>query len=221
MDQVNLEALRQTKSGQVLIDLIDRSPELIPCLHALGEAVRILTRIFTVGGKLLICGNGGSAADAQHMVGELMKEFRCQRPLPASFRDKLAGAGDATLADCLQVPLPAIALSGSSPLATAICNDMDARLCFAQQVLGYGRTGDAFLAISTSGNAKNVVAAARVARAQGLRTIGLTGRDGGCLAPLVEVAIKVPATETYRVQELHLPIYHALCAAVEEEIFGE
>ena len=206
---------------QVLIDLIDRRPELIPCMYALAEAVRIVTRAFATGGKLLACGNGGSAADAGHLVGELMKNYRRKRPLPEPLRQRLASYGDPALADQLQGALPAIALSGSSPLATAIANDLGAELCFAQQVLGYGRPGDVFLGISTSGNARNVLAAAKVARALGLSTIGLTGRDGGRLADLVEVAIKVPAVETYLVQELHLPVYHALCAAVEEEIFRE
>ena len=162
----------------------------------------------------------GSAADAEHIVGELMKGFRLKRPLPAALRERLAAFGAGGLADRLQGALPAMALSGASPLATAIGNDQDGVLCFAQQVLGYGRPGDVFLGLSTSGNARNVVAAARVARALGLRTIALTGRDGGVLAAVVELAVKAPATETYLIQEMHLPIYHALCAAVEEGIFG-
>ncbi len=205
---------------QALIELIDRSPELIPCVHAIGEAARMLVEIFAAGGKLLVCGNGGSAADAEHIVGELMKGFRRKRPLPPALGERLASSGLGSLANRLQGALPAIALSGASPLATAIMNDLDGTLCFAQQVLGYGRAGDAFLGLSTSGNARNVVAAARVAGALGLRTIALTGRDGGALAAAVELAIKVPAAETHLVQELHLPIYHALCAAVEEGIFG-
>ena len=175
---------------------------------------------FNAGGKLLVCGNGGSAADAEHIVGELMKGFRRKRPLPAALCARLAACGAGGLADRLQGALPAIALTGASPLATAIGNDLDGVLCFAQQVLGYGRSGDVFLGLSTSGNARNVVAAARVARALGLRTMALTGRDGGVLANVVELAVKAPATETYLVQEMHLPIYHALCAAVEEGIFG-
>ncbi len=205
---------------QALIDLIDRSPELIPCVHAIGEAVRLLVEAFNAGGKLLVCGNGGSAADAEHIVGELMKGFRRKRPLPEALCERLAAFGAGGLANRLQGALPAIALSGASPLATAIGNDLDGVLCFAQQVLGYGRPGDVFLGLSTSGNARNVVAAARVARALGLRTIALTGRDGGALATVVELTIKAPAIETYLVQEMHLPVYHALCAAVEEGIFG-
>lgn len=206
---------------EVLVGLIERCPALIPCIHALGRAVRVLLSCFRAGGKLLICGNGGSAADAEHTAAELMKGFRHRRPLPPDLRARIAAAGDPGLAGRLQSALPAIALGGSSPLVTAIANDMGAELCFAQQVLGYGRAGDVLLGISTSGNAGNVLAAVRVARAMGLGTIGLTGRDGGLLAGAVDLAIRVPAQETYLVQELHLPVYHALCAAVEEAIFGQ
>ena len=156
------------RSGTALIELIDRSPELIPCVHAVGEAVRLLVESFKSGGKLLVCGNGGSAADAEHIVGELMKGFRRKRPLPAALCERLTAFGAGGLADRLQGALPAIALTGASPLATAIGNDLDDVLCFAQQVLGYGRPGDVFLGLSTSGDARNVVAAARVARALGL-----------------------------------------------------
>jgi len=193
---------------------------LTPCLPALERALAILLGAFRTGRKLLVCGNGGSAADAEHIVGELMKGFRHPRPLPPEVRDRLRMAGDPLLAERLQAALPAIALSGASPLATAVGNDQDPGLLFAQQVVGYGRPGDVFLGLSTSGKAANVIAAARVARALGLRTIALTGRDGGLLAEVVEVAVKVPAGEAHLVQELHLPVYHALCAAVEEEIFG-
>ncbi|MGE5550262.1 MAG: SIS domain-containing protein [Bacteroidota bacterium] len=221
MERVQGRPLQSARSEQILIELIDRYPVLIPCMYGVGEAVRVIAGAFAAGGKLLLCGNGGSAADAEHIAGELLKGFRHKRPLPGPLRDMFTACGDQGLASRLQGALPAIALSGASPLATAIANDLGAELCFAQQVLGYGRPGDAFLGLSTSGNARNVVAAARVSRALGLRTICLTGQDGGVLAPMVEVAIKVPAAETYLVQELHLPVYHAICAAVEEEMFGE
>ena len=220
MGEARVRALGGEAGEGILRELVGRAPALLPCLNALERAVRMLIASFRAGGKLLVCGNGGSAADAEHIVGELMKGFRHPRPLPAEIRERLSMAGDPALADRLQAALPAIALSGASPLATAVGNDQDPGLCFAQQVLGYGRPGDVFLGISTSGNAANVVAAARVARALGLRTIGLTGRDGGALAGVVEVAVKVPARETHLVQELHLPVYHALCAAVEEGLFG-
>ncbi|MGE5598161.1 MAG: SIS domain-containing protein [Bacteroidota bacterium] len=218
----NAEAVHRRHAGeQVLIELIDRHPALIPCVHAIREAVDIMAGSFASGGILLVCGNGGSAADAGHIAAELMKNFRLRRPFPPGLRERLAAGGEPALAERLQPALPTIALTGASPLATAIANDLGAEYCFAQQVLGYGRPGDVFLGISTSGNARNVLAAARTARALGLSTIGLTGRDGGKLADLVQVAIRVPAVETYLVQELHLPVYHALCAALEEEIYRE
>ncbi|MGQ9780551.1 MAG: D-sedoheptulose-7-phosphate isomerase [Bacillota bacterium] len=220
MAEAPAHVLERSAGERVLRELVGRAPVLASCLHALERALGILIASFRAGGKLLVCGNGGSAADAEHIVGELMKGFRHPRPLPQELRDRLRMTGDARLAERLQAALPAIALAGASPLATAVGNDQDPVLLFAQQVLGYGRPGDVFLGLSTSGRAGNVVAAARVARALGLRTIALTGRDGGTLAEVVEVAVKVPAGETHLVQELHLPVYHALCAAVEEEIFG-
>lgn len=202
--------------------LMERYPDLLPCLSGIEEAYHALFTSFRAGGKLLVCGNGGSAADSEHMVGELMKGFMMARPIPQGVVDRLREAfGDegAALAVKLQGALPAIALVGQNALATAISNDTDAAAVFAQQVYGYGRSGDVLLGISTSGNSRNVVQAAQVARVLGLRTVALTGRRGGALAELSDVAVRVPYDDTPGVQERHLPIYHALCIALEEAFF--
>jgi len=179
-------------------------------------------RSYADKGKLLICGNGGSAADADHIVGELMKEFCVKRPLSAEVRDAFTAFGEEgrVLANGLQAALPAISLTQHTSLSTAYANDEDAALIYAQQVIGYGRQGDAFLGISTSGNARNVCNAALAAKALGLRTIGLTAAHGGKLVKICDSTIRVPETETYKAQELHLPIYHALCIALEAQFFG-
>ena len=185
-------------------------------------AAETLCSAFRAGGKLVVCGNGGSAADAEHIVGELMKGFLKKRPLPAPLREKLKSAfpEDADyLCENLQGALPALSLVNAVALGTAFANDQAADLVFAQQVLGVGRKGDALLAISTSGNSKNVVYAAKTARALGLRVVALTGRSGGKLKDVADVTVAVPDDETYRIQELHLPVYHALCIAAEEEFF--
>jgi D-sedoheptulose 7-phosphate isomerase len=174
------------------------------------------------GGKLLICGNGGSAADSEHIVGELMKGYLSKRPLPDPVRQRFSAVfpdDGAYLADHLQGALPAISLVSQSSLLTAFANDVAADLIFAQQVYGYGRPGDVLLAISTSGNAANVVRAIQVARVQGLKSIGLTGRDGGALKTLCDLAIRVPADTTPTIQEYHIAVYHTLCALLEEEFF--
>jgi D-sedoheptulose 7-phosphate isomerase len=179
---------------------------------------------FRGGGKLLVCGNGGSCADADHIVGELAKAFLRARPLPEAVRARIRQSlpdGGAELAEALQGALPAISLAAHTSLLTAFGNDVAAVYAYAQQVVAYGRPGDMLLGISTSGNARNVAYAVAVAQAQGLRTIGLTGQSGGRLASHVEIAIRVPATVTHRIQELHLPVYHALCAEVEEALFGQ
>jgi D-sedoheptulose 7-phosphate isomerase len=176
------------------------------------------------GHKLLICGNGGSAADSLHIVAELMKGFAYPRPIPAAEAAAItavAGADASYLNSQLQGTLPAIALVSEVALTTAFSNDVAADLIFAQQVYGYGAPGDTLLAISTSGNSRNVVYATQVARAKGLHTIALTGATGGKLATFADITIPVPETEVYKVQELHLPVYHALCLAAEEEFFGQ
>ncbi len=203
--------------------LIAGHPQLSGCRGPIEEAARALIAGFRAGGKLLLCGNGGSCADCDHIVGELVKGFLNKRPLPASMQDAIRRAlpegGDA-LAAALQGGLPAINLAAHSALFTAFANDVNADYAFAQQVLAYGRPGDLLLAISASGNARNVAAAAAAARAAGMTAIGLTGATGGSLKPLVDIAICVPATETMHVQELHLPVYHALCAQIEQALFA-
>lgn len=204
-------------------ELIERYPILEPGRKDITEAFHILLNCFRGQGKLLIAGNGGSAADAEHIVGELMKGFVLKREIDENLKDKLRNVDydmGNKLSRKLQLSLPAIALSNHSSLNTAFSNDVDGQLCFAQQVLGYGKEGDVFLGISTSGNSANVLYAAIVAKAQGMKVIGLTGRDGGRLADMADVVVAVDEKETYKVQELHLPIYHCLCLMVESEMFG-
>ena len=202
--------------------LFDRYPALEICRADIFAAAEEICACYHAGGKLLLCGNGGSAADAEHIVGELMKGFLKKRPLPQTMREKMKTVfpQDADyLYQNLQCALPAISLVNSVALGTAFANDQAADLVFAQQVLGLGREGDVLLAISTSGNSKNVLYAAKVARVQGLKTIALTGRSGGKLKQMADITIAVPENETYRIQELHLPVYHAICIAAEEEFF--
>lgn len=182
-----------------------------------------LITCFEQGGKLMLCGNGGSAADCEHIAGELMKGFLKQRPLPKEQQDRLQaeGAEGELLAQKLQGALPCIALTGHPALTTAFSNDVEPSMTFAQQVWGYGRKGDVLLAISTSGNAKNVRLAVLAAKAQGVCTIGLTGRSGGKLLELCDLTLRVDETETYRVQEQHLALYHTLCAMLEAHFFEE
>lgn len=205
-----------------LSQLTSRYPELEVCTPSLEKALELLETCYRQGGKLLICGNGGSCADAQHIVGELMKGFLKKRPLSPEEKQAMRTAFPALpdgLTDLLQGALPAISLCEESALVTAFSNDVAPEAVFAQQVMGYGREGDVLLAISTSGNAQNVRLAACVARARGLSVIGLTGASGGKLKSLADVCICVPETETFRVQELHLPVYHALCAQLEDLFF--
>lgn len=203
--------------------LATRYPDLDPVIPAIDAAFRAIRETFHAGGTLLICGNGGSAADSDHIVGELMKGFELKRPVGSDLREKLAGIDDARgnyLADRLQGALPAISLSAQTALTSAIVNDTAGDMAYAQQVLGYGSAGSAVLGISTSGNSANVVNALHVARALGLRTIGLTGRTGGTMSGLCDVAICVPYDRTSDVQERHLAIYHSLCIMLELEFFG-
>lgn len=206
------------------IDLLtDRYPQLNEVKKQIIDAYLILEECYINGGKLLIAGNGGSAADAEHCVGELMKGFKMQRKPDAEFAQKLKSVNPelgTVLAENLQGALPAIALDGHPALTTAYMNDCEPLLCFAQQVNGYGKSGDVLLGISTSGNSKNVLYAATVAKAKGMSVIGLTGAKDSRLAEMADVCIKAPQTETYMIQELHLPIYHCLCLMLEDKLFG-
>ena len=204
--------------------LVNRYPVLNSVKDEIVEAYFLLVESYKNEGKLLIAGNGGSAADAEHIVGELMKGFKLPRKLNENFTDKLISENEelgTVLAESLQGALPAIALDGHPALSTAYMNDCEPLLCFAQQVNGYGKAGDVFLGISTSGNSKNILYAATTAHAKGMKVIGLTGAKDSKLTQMSDVCIKVPQTETYMIQELHLPVYHCLCLMLEDEVFGE
>lgn len=219
-----MDMMLKLEQRRILEELTERYPELLAVRPAILDAYQILENCYMHGGKLLIAGNGGSCADAEHIVGELMKGFVKRRRLPVALQMKLkesdADHGE-KLADSLQGGLMAIALTGHQGLSTAFANDVDADMVFAQQLCGYGIAGDVFLGISTSGNSKNVDYAVTVAKAKGLKVIGLTGKDGGRLGQRADAAIIVPEMETFKIQELHLPIYHALCLMLEERFFSE
>lgn len=203
--------------------LIDRYPKLIVCKDDIIKAYEILEDAYTKSRKLLVCGNGGSASDSEHIVGELMKEFKLKRKVYADQAEAMKAIDTemgATLAENLQGALPAICLTGHSSLTTAFMNDANADLVFAQQVNGYGKANDVFLGISTSGNSKNVCYAAITAKAKGLKVIGLTGVKESKMTKLGDCCIRVPETETYKIQELHLPVYHCLCLMLEDHFFG-
>lgn len=214
----------KTSTLNILNDLYIRYPALKCCKENNEQAMQVIISSFKSGGKLLTCGNGGSAADAQHIVGELMKAFALPRKLDADMKTKLekeyADSAEYLMAN-LQGALPTISLVGETALTTAYANDMAPDLGFAQQVYGYGKSGDVLLVISTSGNSKNVLYAAQVAHTVGMKVIGLTGQKGGMMRNLSDVLIAAPSNETYKIQEYHLPIYHALCLALENEFFGE
>ena len=203
-------------------ELICRYPALKACEKEINDAKNILIKCFENKKKLLLCGNGGSEADCDHIVGELMKGFLCKRPIDedkkAKMKQNCPALEDETI-EKLQGALAAISLPSFSALNTAFCNDVDADLVYAQSLYGLAREGDVLLAISTSGNSKNVVQCAKVAKSLGITVISLTGCDGGVLRQLSDVCIAAPEKETYKVQELHLPIYHALCADVEKYFF--
>jgi D-sedoheptulose 7-phosphate isomerase len=203
--------------------LIATYPELNICAQDIQAAFELLQTCYRSGGKALTCGNGGSAADAEHIVGELMKGYLLKRSIPEEVRAKLISTSPQDgeyLASHLQGGLPVISLVSQTSLLSAIANDTAADMVYAQQVYAYGREGDALIGISTSGSSTNVIRAMQVAHALGLRTIGLTGRTGGKLKPLCDVCIRVPANDTTLIQERHLPIFHVLCAMLEEEFFA-
>ncbi|MBQ8174963.1 MAG: SIS domain-containing protein [Clostridia bacterium] len=198
----------------MLEKLLQAYPALSACREQIEAAENLMIKTYEKGGKLLLCGNGGSAADCEHMVGELMKGFKSKRRvedprIPEELRRKLQGA------------LPAISLTAQTSISTAFANDVDPAMTFAQLLYGYAREGDLLVGFSTSGNSQNIVNATLVAKALGLSVISMTGEAESKLSALSDVTIKVPACETYRVQEYHLPVYHYLCAAVESHFFGE
>lgn len=203
--------------------LIKRYISLDSIKQEIIDAYLIMEECYLNGKKLLIAGNGGSAADSEHIVGELMKRFKIPRPVSNEFAEKLRKIDPlkgATLAKNLECGLMAIPLTAHEALNTAYINDVDGLEAFAQQLFGFGRQGDVFLGISTSGNSKNILYATVVARALGIKIIGLTGADGGELANVADVAVKVPEIETYMIQELHIPIYHCWCLMLENKFFG-
>ena len=204
--------------------LVSRYPQLENCKQDIVDAYLIMENCYLKKGKLLITGNGGSAADSEHIVGELMKAFVNPRKLDEDYVRALT-AVDAemgtTLGEGLQGSLPALALDGHLALSTAYMNDCEPLLCFAQQVNGFGKENDVFLGISTLGNSKNVLYAAVVAKAIGMKVVGLTGAKESKLSGMADVCIRVPQTETYMIQELHLPVYHTLCLMLEDKFFGK
>ena len=203
--------------------LIDRYPQLLNCKEDIEKAYLILEECYENDHKLIIAGNGVSAAVSVLFSFELMKRFKIQRSIPSDFAKKLKEIDQtrgADLANNLERGLMAIPLVAHEALTTAYINDVDGLGVFAQQLYGFARLGDVFLGISTSGNSKNIMSAAVVAKALGIKVVGLTGKDGGELVKMADVTIRVPETETYMIQELHLPVYHCLCLMLEDRFFG-
>lgn len=203
--------------------LIERYPMLEECKQSIIDAYQVMEDCYAHDGKLLIAGNGGSAADSEHIAGELMKRFETPRPVPKEFAERLKEVDPMRgeeLSKNLERGLMAIPLVAHEAMTTAYINDVDGLGVFAQQLYGFGRPGDVFLGISTSGNSKNVMSATVVARALGIKVVGLTGAKGGELAKVADVAVKVPQTRTYMIQELHLPVYHCWCLMLEDHFFG-
>ena len=204
--------------------LIERYPVLEKCREDIIKAYLVMEECYLRDGKLMIAGNGGSAADSEHIAGELMKRFKIARTVPAEFAEKLKSVDPVrgqNLAENLERGLMAIPLVAHQALTTAYINDVDGLGVFAQQLYGFGREGDVLLGISTSGNSRNVMSATVVARALGIKVIGLTGEKGGELAEVADVAVRVPSSETYMIQELHLPVYHCWCLMLEDKFFGK
>ena len=207
----------------IVRDLTSRYPRLEALENQILQAADSLINCFENGHKVLICGNGGSSSDSDHIVGELMKGFEHKRPLGDLLKKQLAESGTERgiyMADKLQQGFPVISLSAHTALITATANDTDASLIYAQQVIGYGTKGDILLGISTSGNSQNIIDALIAARAKGMKNIGLTGESGGKMKQFCDILINVPETRTAFVQELHLPVYHSLCLIVENHFFG-
>ena len=207
-----------------LEELIARYPQLDVCKKDIEKAYLLLQKTYDHNGKLLIAGNGGSAADSEHIAGELMKRFKITRPINKQLANKLMAIDPERgerLVQNLEMPLRAVPLTSHIAITTAYMNDADATGVFAQQMLGFGDEGDVFLAISTSGNSENIISACVVAKALGIKIIGLTGQNESKLSKVSDIWIKVPETETYKIQELHLPVYHALCLMLESNYYGK
>ena len=203
-------------------ELVNRYPSLKSCKAEIENATRVFIEVYKKGGKLSICGNGGSASDAQHIVGELMKAFCKKRKISAEIEQNLKKNPlfDDELISNLEGSLPAISLNSETSLMTATMNDRVSELVYAQQVLGYAKENDALLCISTSGNSKNIVNAASVAKAMNIKVVSLTGQKDSKLSSISDITIKAPEVETFKIQELHLPIYHAICLEIEEYFFA-
>lgn len=210
--------------NDILKELLEKYPDLEVCKTDIIMAFELISKCYRENGKVLTCGNGGSASDSEHIVGELMKSFKSGRFLPAGFKERVTNIFPESsdyLLQHLQGALPAISLTSNSVLTTAFANDVAADMIFAQQVLGYGSPGDILIGISTSGNSTNVIRALQVAKAKNLVNIGLTGLTGGKMIDLCDVIIRVPRISTPDIQELHLPVYHALCLMLEREFFDD
>lgn len=212
------------KDNTSLIELINRYPQLGSVKNEIQKAAECLVTCYKQGGKVLVCGNGGSSSDSDHIVGELMKGFENRRPVADQLKKNLSDFGGergAWLAEKLQQGLPAISLSSHTALISAVSNDIGADIVYAQQVTGYGNKGDVLIGISTSGNAQNVIDAIITAKAKGMAVIGLTGESGGKMKSYCDILINVPGKRTPLIQELHLPVYHTLCLMVENYFFGK
>lgn len=199
-------------------------PELKDCTPDITSAFHVISDCYRSNGLIMTCGNGGSAADSSHIVGELMKGFKKKRALTAKQRERIEALfprEGARLADTLQRAIPAISLVDQCVLSSAFMNDVNPEMIYAQQVFGYGKEGDILIALSTSGHSPNVVNACKIAKVFGIKTIALTGREGGCLKDICDVVICAPAYEAYRIQEYHLPIYHTICSMLEVSLMND
>lgn len=205
-------------------ELYNRYPSLNECREDIENALNLFIEVYKCGGKIMVCGNGGSCSDSEHIVGELMKGFMLKRPVDKAFEEKLIELGyeDAEyMRENLQEALPAISLPSQTAILSAFINDVSPEMMYAQLVFGYAAKGDLLVCISTSGNSKNAVYAAKVAKAKGIKVLSLTGRNESKLSDISDVTVRVPECETYKVQELHLPVYHYLCAMTEKRFFNE
>lgn len=212
--------MKQT-TVEILETLFNRYPSLTVCREQINTAYNILFDCCVNGGTVFTCGNGGSAADAEHIVGELMKKFVKIRPIDKKVYDNLKNQGEtgAKLADILEGAIPAVSLTSHISLSTAFSNDKYPAAVFAQQLYGLGKSGDVLISLSTSGNSENCVYAVLTAKAKGIKTVSLTGEKDSKMSALSDITVKVPECETFKIQEYHLPVYHALCAMLENEMF--